>query len=186
MNLRFVIIPARATDGDDPRTPNGIVQFDIKAGNELQLFKMEANGRLFPNKSLKGFYGNYSLTIEASDQGSPSNAIVKEFPICIQDFNDNAPRFITPPKNFTIRVAENASLGAEIISVQAIDTDIGSNGAIRYRIRPDPLGNYRSFDIDPTSGIITLTQTLDRERQKHYELRVEAYDLGKLISRKFI
>ena len=63
--------------------------------------------------------------------------------------------------------------------MQAIDTDIGSNGAIRYRIRPDPLGNYRSFDIDPESGIITLTQTLDRERQKIYELRVEAYDLGK-------
>ena len=76
-------------------------------------------------------------------------------------------------------MAENASLGDNIITVQAIDTDIGSNGAIRYRIRPDPLGNYRSFDIDPESGIITLTQTLDRERQKIYELRVEAYDLGK-------
>ena len=173
------ILTVRATDADDPRTPNGVIEFDIKAGNELQLFKMETNGRLFPNKSLKGFYGNYTLTIEASDQGFPPNAVFKDFPICIQDFNDNAPRFISPPRNFTIRVPENASLGADIITVQAIDTDIGSNGAIRYRIRPDPLGNYRSFDIGESSGVITLTQTLDRERQKIYELRVEAYDLGK-------
>ena len=48
----------------------------------------------------------------------------------------------------------------------------------RYRIRPDPLGNHRSFDIDPISGMITLIQGLDRERQKMYELRIEAHDLG--------
>ena len=45
-------------------------------------------------------------------------------------------------------------------------------------MRPDPLGNHRSFDIDSVSGMITLTQGLDRERQKIYEIRVEAYDLG--------
>ena len=43
---------------------------------------------------------------------------------------------------------------------------LGSNGAVRYRIRKDPLGNYRTFKIDPVSGIISLAQGLDRERQK--------------------
>ena len=43
---------------------------------------------------------------------------------------------------------------------------IGSNGAVRYRIRKDPLGNYKSFNIDPTSGVVTLALGLDRERQK--------------------
>ena len=172
------VLIARATDSDDPRTPNGVVEFSIDSGNELRLFRMEPNGRLYPNKSLKGFYGNYTLTIVASDQGYPANSATKKFPICIQDFNDNAPEFINPPKNFTIRVSENASLGSEIVTVQAIDTDIGSNGAVRYRIRPDPLGNYRSFDINEENGLITLTQGLDRERQKLYEIRIEAYDLG--------
>ena len=128
------------------------MEFSIDSGNELKLFKIEPNGKLFPNKSLKGFYGNYSLNIVASDQGFPSNNAVKTFPICIQDFNDNAPMFISPPKNFTVRIPENASLGSDIIAVQAIDTDIGSNGAVRYRMRPDPLGNHRSFDIDSVSG----------------------------------
>ena len=95
-----------------------------------------------------------------------------------QDFNDNQPKFISPPRNFTIRIAENASVGEEVIRVRAIDTDIGVNGQVRYRIRKDPLGNYRSFEIDPETGIIILVQPLDRERQKVYEIRVEAYDLG--------
>ena len=51
-------------------------------------------------------------------------------------------------------------------------------------MRPDPLGNHRSFDIDSVSGMITLTQGLDRERQKIYEIRVEAYDLGKVFIEK--
>ena len=32
--------------------------------------------------------------------------------------------------------------------------------------------------MDPLSGQITLARPLDRERQKVYELRVEAHDLG--------
>ena len=43
--------------------------------------------------------------------------------------------------------------------MRAIDTDIGSNGAIRYRIRKDPLGNYKTFHIDSKTGKITLQKT---------------------------
>ena len=80
-----------------------------------------------------------------------------------------------------------------MIQVRAIDTDIGNNGAVRlpqnafffntslcarYRIRKDPLGHHLTFKMDPLSGQITLAKPLDRERQKVYELRVEAHDLG--------
>ena len=57
-------------------------------------------------------------------------------------------------------------------------TNIGSNGRVRYSIRRDPLDNYKTFAIDPESGLITLQRPLDRERQKIYELRVEATDEG--------
>ena len=49
---------------------------------------------------------------------------------------------------------------------------------MRYSIRRDPLDNYKTFAIDPESGLITLQRPLDRERQKIYELRVEATDEG--------
>ena len=58
-----------------------------------------------------------------------------------QDFNDNAPQFVIPQKNFTITILENAPIKTEVITVRAIDTDIGSNGAVRYRIRKDPREN---------------------------------------------
>ena len=48
------ILTVRATDADDPRTPNGVIKFKIKAGNKLDLFKMDPNGRLLPNRTLKG------------------------------------------------------------------------------------------------------------------------------------
>ncbi|QQP36224.1 Putative LOC100748423, partial [Caligus rogercresseyi] len=94
------------------------------------------------------------------------------------DFNDNAPVFIQPPRNFTLRIPENMTLGSEIIRVLASDTDIGFNGDVRYRLRPDPAGHHNSFAINATSGVIMLQRALDRERQKIYEIRVVAYDLG--------
>lgn len=73
---------------------------------------------------------------------------------------------------------ENATVGTEVITIRAVDTDIGSNGRVKYSIRKDPLGNYKSFNIDQNNGKITLMKPLDRERQKIYELRVEAHDEG--------
>ena len=73
---------------------------------------------------------------------------------------------------------ENATVGTEVITIRAVDTDIGSNGRVKYSIRKDPLGSYKTFNIDPNNGKITLVKPLDRERQKIYELRVEAHDEG--------
>ena len=51
-----------------------------------------------------------------------------------QDFNDNAPEFVFPSSNHTIRVLENATVGTEVITIKAVDTDIGSNGRVKYSI----------------------------------------------------
>ena len=75
-------------------------------------------------------------------------------------------------------MSENASVGAEVITINAVDTDIGSNGLVKYSIRKDPLGNFKAFSIDENTGVLTLQKPLDRERQKIYELRIEAHDEG--------
>ena len=59
-----------------------------------------------------------------------------------------------------------------------MDTDIGSNGLIKYSIKRDPLGNYKTFNINTKTGVITVEKPLDRERQKIYVLRVVAHDEG--------
>lgn len=172
----------KAHDEDDPLTPNGRISFAIVQGNENSLFQIDnidyISARITAAVPLKGFYGNYTLMVEAQDLGSPPNSARIEVPICVSDFNDNAPVFIHPDRNVTIKVPENTTLGTPLIQVLAVDQDIGANGAVRYRLRKDPLGNWRTFAIDEETGMITLKHSLDRERQKLYELRVEARDLG--------
>jgi hypothetical protein len=68
------------------------VSFKIKSGNELGLFKLEGGknvAQVVAARSLKGFYGNYTLTVEAIDGGKPPNAVTKDFNVCVLDYNDN-------------------------------------------------------------------------------------------------
>lgn len=72
------------------------------------------------------------------------------------------------------------------------------NALVKYRMKPDLFGNYKTFSIDESTGLMSLKIPLDRERQKLYEvslvsqcwvlqltssfifiqIRVEAYDQG--------
>lgn len=120
--------------------------------------------------SLRNKYGNYTLVINIRDLGVPPNVVTKSLDICISDFNDHAPIFISPLHNTTIRVPENATIGTMILQVMAIDDDIGMNAMVRYRLKPDPLGSYKLFNMDAESGEIFLKETLNRDKQKIHEV----------------
>ncbi|BES92052.1 Cadherin domain [Nesidiocoris tenuis] len=179
---RDTIILLKATDADDPKTPNGQLIFSILAGNEKRLFELDPvdpwSSKVLSTGSLKGRYGNYSLTIQAVDQGKPPKSAIANLDICITDFNDNAPVFISPSQNATIRIPENATVGSEIIRVEAIDKDIGQNAFVSYRLKQDLSGDWKTFEIDSNTGLLSLKNPLDRETQKIYQIRVEAYDHG--------
>lgn len=66
---------------------------------------------------------------------------------------------------------QNATLGSTVIQVQAIDDDIGPNGAVRYRLKQDLMGNWQTFSIDEVTGVIQLKKQLDRKKQKIYEVQ---------------
>ncbi|GAB0096475.1 Cadherin [Sergentomyia squamirostris] len=181
-DLREFVAKIKATDDDDPKTPNGVIEFELNAKEDSDIFKIVKidswSAAIFAKHSLQGFYGNYSLTITARDLGSPANVVSQKMEVCISDFNDHAPIFVSPANNVTIRIPENATVGSSIIQVIARDDDVGPNAAVLYRLKPDPIGSYRMFDIDSKTGTITLKHQLDRERQKIHEIRVEAYDQG--------
>ncbi len=121
-------------------------------------------------KPLVRHHDNYTLRIRAQDRGFPINTAYQDVHICVTDFNDHAPRFVRPEQNTTIKVAENETVGFLIAVVAAVDEDAGLNSQIRYSLRPDPLGHWKTFAIDELSGDITLAQPLDREMQKLYEV----------------
>lgn len=128
--------------------------------------------QVYAKRPLNGLYGNYSLLLLSKDLGQPQNVIKNNFDVCVLDYNDHAPVFVSPAgNNFTIRVPENATLGTHIVTVRAIDDDVGPNAAIKYRLKHDLMGNHRTFSIDDLTGAISLKMPLDRERQKVYEVR---------------
>ncbi len=57
-------------------------------------------------RSLNHLYGNYTLLLSASDAGHPSKSTVATVCVSVTDFNDNAPVFVSPNQNVTIRIPE--------------------------------------------------------------------------------
>ncbi|XP_068152690.1 cadherin-23 [Drosophila tropicalis] len=171
-----------AKDADDSSTPNGRLEFAITQGNKEGLFELrqldEWNAHIFASKTLRNRYGNYSLTITTRDLGVPSNVVQSTLDICVADYNDHAPVFVRPLHNTTVRIPENATVGTMILQVYANDADMGQNALVRYRLKPDPLGSYKMFDLHSNTGELLLKEPLNREKQKIHEIRIEAYDQG--------
>ncbi|KMQ96646.1 Cadherin-23, partial [Lasius niger] len=181
-DIRDLVYVIKAKDADDPTTPNGRVIIRITSGNEQGLFILEQTdywtAKIKAARPLRGKFGNYTLNVEVRDLGAPSNKDNEILEICVTDYNDNPPLFVSPQHNTTIRVPENITVGSSIIQIEAKDADTGLNGDVHYRLKQDLAGHWRTFHIDEKSGIIFLKSPLDRETQKLYEIRVEAYDLG--------
>ncbi|XP_033232779.1 cadherin-23 [Drosophila pseudoobscura] len=169
-------------DADDPATPNGRLDFAITQGNKEGIFELRQldawNAHIFASQSLRNKFGNYSLTITTRDLGLPANIVHSTLDICVSDFNDHAPVFVRPLHNTTVRVPENATVGSLILQAYASDADMGLNALVRYRLKPDPLGSYKMFEVNANTGELFLREPLNRERQKIHEIRIEAYDQG--------
>ncbi|XP_017773804.1 PREDICTED: cadherin-23 [Nicrophorus vespilloides] len=172
----------KASDADDPETPNAQIVSNFIAGNDFDLFYLRQNDsgwlEVGINRPLKGRHGNYTLTIRAQDMGTPSHSTQGDLNICVTDLNDHAPMFLRPPHNSTLKIPENATIGSALVQVIARDEDVGPNGAVRYRLKPDSAEHYKTFYLSPVSGILELHLPLNRSKQKIYDIRIEAYDLG--------
>lgn len=66
---------------------------------------------------------------------------------------------------------QNATVGSEIIQVEAIDKDIGQNAFVSYRLKQDLSGDWKTFEIDSNTGLLSLKNPLDRETQKIYQVK---------------
>lgn len=62
-------------------------------------------------------------------------------------------------------------MGTQLLQVVATDEDIGMNALVRYRLKPDPLGSYKVFEIDSETGHLFLKESLNRPKQKLHEVR---------------
>jgi protocadherin Fat 1/2/3 len=90
--------------------------------------------------------------------------------VIIDDANDNDPQFTQD--GYSALVAENSAIGLEVITVGALDKDMGQNGQLSYTL----LTSVPQFDINRETGGVFVASQLDREAFPTFSLKVEARD----------
>ncbi|XP_030007933.1 protocadherin Fat 4 [Sphaeramia orbicularis] len=155
---------------------NGDLNLQVVNGNEDQVFVINPSGSLCLNAELdRERQSSYNLTVTANDCALP---LALQFTstvhvvIVVDDVNDNAPLFVTAS---SVSVSEDAALHSVVMTVHAVDADVGSNGEVLYFLNNTSGGN---FSIDTGNGTIYLQETLDREHIDVFTVRLTATDKG--------
>eukprot|EP00035_Acanthoeca_spectabilis_P006219 m.122020 g.122020 ORF g.122020 m.122020 type:complete len:4758 (-) comp13405_c0_seq2:212-14485(-) len=171
----IVGLPVHATDRDSGS--NGVVSYSLEAGDGSSQFDVNVtSGQITVSGSLdREITSVYSLTVRATDGGTPTRTATAVFTVTVTDVNDNFPQFLQP--QYTASVSEDVSVGTSVgVAVVASDSDLGENGTVSYRITSG--NDSGNFAMNTTSGVITVAAHLDREHTPAYTLTVVATDGG--------
>ena len=116
---------------------------------------------------------NISLVIMANN--SNSNVLQSSLTtvsVNVHDLNDQAPTFNA---TIVIQVIESTEIGSIVYTLVPRDGDQGINGTVTYSVIS---GNTDTFQLDSTTGNITLLKNVNYDDQTHYYLSVNATDNG--------
>ncbi|XP_061626492.1 protocadherin Fat 1a isoform X2 [Phyllopteryx taeniolatus] len=161
-----------ATDADSGF--NGKLVYVISGGDTESRFlaEMETGWLLVYSPLDRETKDHYTLNITVYDLGIPQKSSSRLLDVKILDANDNSPQFLQD--SYSVEISESTPVGTEIIQVDSTDKDQGDNGVVRYAI----LGGTDHFAINAESGVVTVTNPLDRELHPVYALKIAARDLA--------
>ncbi|KAJ7336049.1 hypothetical protein OS493_013424 [Desmophyllum pertusum] len=166
---------------DDPDSGvNGQLFYTITSGDTGNAFEINAaTGEITTKRALdRESISVYNLRVKAEDgkftRAGKSFSATTSVAVYIMDENDNGPIF--NQSSYTYHVLENATMLHVVGGVTATDKDAGPNGEVTYSISAGNSGD--SFKIDPSTGVIRVKSTLDRETQAQFSLTVIAKDSG--------
>ncbi|XP_072751447.1 cadherin-related tumor suppressor [Anoplolepis gracilipes] len=165
-----VVMAIKAVDRDEGR--NGYVEYMLE-DNDLPFTLGLVDGLLRVSGPLdREQKSNYTLEVTARDRGEPSRSSSTTVTVMVLDENDNSPVF--DPRQYSATVAENASIGASVLQVSAMDRDEGANGRVRYSIAMGD--DNRDFTISEDGGVIRVAKNLNFERKPCYYLAIRSED----------
>uniref|UniRef100_A0A8C6KZ06 Cadherin EGF LAG seven-pass G-type receptor 2 n=1 Tax=Nothobranchius furzeri TaxID=105023 RepID=A0A8C6KZ06_NOTFU len=90
---------------------------------------------------------------------------------------NSSPQF--QPPMYQVSASENRPVGTSVVLLKAVDVDEGEAGRLEYFI--EALFDSRSnnlFAVDPSSGVVSTVEVLDRETKDTHVFRVTAVDHG--------
>ncbi|XP_054309794.1 cadherin-16 [Pongo pygmaeus] len=123
-------------------------------------FDVNAEGNLYVTRELdREAQAEYLLQVRAQNSRGEDYAAPLELHVLVMDENDNVP--VCPPRDPAVSIPELSPPGTEVTRLSAEDADApGSpNSHIVYQLlSPEPEDGVegRAFQVDPTSGSVTL------------------------------
>ncbi|KAE8614939.1 hypothetical protein XENTR_v10008358 [Xenopus tropicalis] len=120
-------------------------------------------------------------------QDEINRPVIRQFPVIVEDRNDNDPVFLGIPYEASIR--EDQPLGSIVFSVSAVDFDDDGRVPVTYSIDeiiPNDLQSNNLFYI-LLNGSIILNDTLNyNEKSIFYQMTINATDKGGLFHNHFM
>jgi len=189
------IVRVEATDADELQNSQlvyGLAEFSQTEYSDV--FRVNpATGEVFLRRRLdREVQSVYSLTVTASDHGSPALTAFTRVVVRVVDDNDNAPRVVvsSASRGEQLTVVENSPPSAFIAHVSASDADLGSAGKVdcyltgrQFRLESvlgaaDSESEYKmlsatSFDRELQSTVVERLTCSDRGHPRPQSVAVE-------------
>eukprot|EP00051_Salpingoeca_urceolata_P025110 m.445779 g.445779 ORF g.445779 m.445779 type:complete len:6907 (-) comp20305_c8_seq21:164-20884(-) len=171
------VVRVFATD-DDVGVLNSEIVYSITDGADGKFVISPTTGRITTAGGAERLdretKDRYTITVTATDRGSPPLSSKTSVIVDVLDANDNPPVFL--PTTYSASVPEDTSRSTNLVQVSATDLDLGDFGTVRYSI----VGTAAQavFGVDPVSGQVFTVADLDRETKDSYSFSVQASDLG--------
>nr|XP_057919155.1 protocadherin beta-16-like [Doryrhamphus excisus] len=119
----------------------------------------------------------HNLILTAVDGGTPPRSGTAKIIVQVLDTNDNAPLF--DKSIYSVKIMENSPIGSLVIDLNATDLDEGSNSDLTYSYSLyTPEKTQGTFNLNPSTGEITVKGMLNYEDFRIYDMEVIAADKG--------
>jgi hypothetical protein len=171
------ILNLEASDADTGS--NADLVFSILHINVPLSFKVnETSGAISTNSTFDvDEEATYVVSAAVSDRGSPQPRIDTTL-IFVEILQDNLypPEFVSP-EGYAIAIPETLPTGGNVLQISAYDPDSPNDTlSVTFSITAgDPEG---IFEIDPSTGLISVASTLDFDEEPFYFLTIQASDYG--------
>ncbi|KAM9550864.1 cadherin-related family member 1 isoform 2-T3 [Guaruba guarouba] len=168
--VRILVMDANDESPEFINTPY-IVQVPENTPSGSSIFKTEAVD--------KDTGSGGSITYFLQDGGGKLRGDNKVFSatttvtVNVEDVQDTPPMFIGTP--YYGYVYEDTLAGSEVLTVVALDGDRGKPNSVHYSIVN---GSEGSFEIDNTTGAISVIKSPNQLKKEVYELKVQASEVG--------
>ncbi len=170
--LHSVIMTVHAEDEDTGANGEVLYYLNNTSGGVFSIDNR--SGKIYLEEALdREQLDTLTVTVTATDKGSPRMATSMNLTVHVEDTNDHDPEFSQSTYSLTVR--EDIPRGTSLFRIQALDRDIGTNGQVRYILTPTSL-----FVVDTVRGVVTVMDKLDRERDSNYTLTITAVDQGNI------